>query len=534
MQKPSIFDHPAYSRISEARGALLRRVLPEFREKLALRTALDVGCGLGYFSVLLRENGFRVWALDGREENVEEARKRHPEIEFLAANIEDSAVRQAGSFDLVLCMGLLYHLQNPFQALRNLEAVTGRILLIESMCVPEPGPVLLLLDEGSTEDQGLRHVAFYPSEDCLIMMCHRAGFAFVYRFARLPDHEDFQPIWRGMRRRTMLAASREPLDFSSLIPVDGNLTFEDYWSTAGPRSRSPAGRLAEFLRKPGRQKIESVRFRSKKLFSKIPSLVRLPFGSRWLAWRDGVSNEVVSGDFENAESHFVQRFLQPGMTVLDIGAHHGYYTLLASRRVGPCGRVIAFEPSRRERRKLLLHLFLNRCRNVQLRSVALAEREGETEFYQVIGTQTGCNSLRPPAVHEPTKVLRVRVSRLDDFLQRERIERVEFIKMDVEGAELAVLKGAGQLLERSPRPVILAEVYDIRTEPWGYQAREIVTFLQQRGYQWFGINGHGDLTPMDAEREHFDDNFVAVPEERVGGIGHLMKADGHQPCRLSD
>ena len=293
-------------------------------------------------------------------------------------------------------------------------------------------------------------------------------------------------------------------------------------------------RLGQFLQKPWAGKFEVIGFHARRMFQGLPVPVRLPFGAWWLAGPDTLGSALVAEGFENAECRFVQGFLQPGMTVFDIGAHHGLYTLLASKLVGPSGRVYAFEPSPRERRKLSLHVRLNLCRNVRLEGFALGEQAGEAEFFVVEGRETGCNSLRPPAVQEPTKALRVRVASLSDFLVWQHIERVDFIKMDVEGAELAVLKGAGHLLERPPRPVILAEVYDIRTEPWGYRAREIVTFLQQRGYRWFGINGQGDLNPVEAERECFDDNFVALPEERMGGIGHLMKAGGHQLCRLSD
>ncbi|MBI3669982.1 MAG: FkbM family methyltransferase [Acidobacteria bacterium] len=293
-------------------------------------------------------------------------------------------------------------------------------------------------------------------------------------------------------------------------------------------------RLGHFLQKPWSGKFEILGFHARQVFQGLPVPVRLPFGSWWLAGRDTLGSALLAGGFENAECRFVQEFLRPGMIVLDIGAHHGLYTLLASKCVGPHGRVYAFEPSPRERRKLTLHLHLNLCRNVQLREFALAEHAGETEFFLVEGKETGCNSLRLPAVHEPTKVLRVRVSRLDDFLQREHVERVDFIKMDVEGAELAVLKGAGRLLEHEPRPVILAEVYDIRTEPWGYPARDIVAFLHQRAYLWFRICGQGDLQPVEADRKRFDDNFVAVPEERLDEIRHLMPANKNEPCPLSE
>jgi Methyltransferase FkbM domain len=71
--------------------------------------------------------------------------------------------------------------------------------------------------------------------------------------------------------------------------------------------------------------------------------------------------------------------------------------------------------------------------------------------------------------------------------ERLRISRVDFIKLDVEGAELSFLRGAGRVLSGIHRPVISAEVQDIRTRPWGYAAREIIEFLVQARYCWFAL-----------------------------------------------
>ncbi len=73
------------------------------------------------------------------------------------------------------------------------------------------------------------------------------------------------------------------------------------------------------------------------------------------------------------------------------------------------------------------------------------------------------------------------------------ISQVDFIKMDVEGGELDILKGAAGLLSRRPRPVILAEVADERTSAWGYSASEIYDFLVKLDYQWFSVDRQGAL-----------------------------------------
>jgi FkbM family methyltransferase len=223
---------------------------------------------------------------------------------------------------------------------------------------------------------------------------------------------------------------------------------------------------------------------------------------------------MVLGGFEKRECTFVEAFLRPGMNVLDIGAHHGFYTLLASRKTGATGRVVAFEPSKRERIKLLRHLRLNRCSNVVVRDCALGSKNGLAELFVVQGTETGCNSLRPPNVDQPVQLLPVKIATLDSSLDSLGIHRVDFIKLDVEGGEIEVLKGASQLLAERPRPVIMCEVQDIRTSPWGYPARLIVDFLGQQGFRWFSLSAESKLDPM-GPREKFDGNYVAIPEEGI-------------------
>src|SRR6266850_587073 len=279
-------------------------------------------------------------------------------------------------------------------------------------------------------------------------------------------------------------------------------------------------RAWRFLRKPWHEKSGSFYSRWIRFFPGVPLPVRLPSGAWFLARSDYMGAAVVYGGFELAESAFVGRFIRPGMTVLDIGAHHGFYTLFFSKLVGSSGKVIAFEPSPRERRALRLNVGLNRRKNVVIQGLALGEREGESNLYVVNHYETGCNSLQPPALPDAISIVPVHVISLDQWLAANHPESVDFIKLDVEGGELSVLQGAGKLLERRPRPVILAEVQDIRTQPWGYRAQEIISFLLDKGYRWFSISADGSLASLEVFAEPSDGNFVACPEESEPLLGH--------------
>jgi len=83
--------------------------------------------------------------------------------------------------------------------------------------------------------------------------------------------------------------------------------------------------------------------------------MRLDFGAWWLAWYDSTNDRIYHHCYEPNTQAFILQFLKPGMVAFDLGAHHGFYALLMAFCVGTTGKVIAFEPSPKERRKLVWH-----------------------------------------------------------------------------------------------------------------------------------------------------------------------------------
>jgi SAM-dependent methyltransferase len=231
LSKPFVFDLPLQSEAREAKIEFLRRVFAPWKSELHLCTALDLGCGVGHFSKMLQDLGLQVTAVDARAENIAEARSRHPGIDFHVADAEDASLTTLGTFDLVLCIGLLYHLENPLRAVRNLRALTGKLLLLENMSVPDEQPFFFLLDEPEGEDQSLGAVSCYPSEGAMIKMSYRAGFPHVYRFRELPDHEDFRTTVGRTRARTVIAASVPELNSPLLSVASEPMPSRDLWTT---------------------------------------------------------------------------------------------------------------------------------------------------------------------------------------------------------------------------------------------------------------------------------------------------------------
>jgi FkbM family methyltransferase len=292
-------------------------------------------------------------------------------------------------------------------------------------------------------------------------------------------------------------------------------------------------RMARFLARPWSEKRKILTCKVNRafdeVFSRVPIVKRFEPGFLFVVWSDAVRETVLSDQFEKGERKFVERFLQPGMTVLDVGAYFGIYSLVASLRVGAGGRVIAFEPSPRQMWKLRLNLRLNRCANVRVENLALSSTEGEAEFFVAIGGAEGFSGLRRPDVGAQVRSLRVRTAALDDYLREHSIEAVHFIKLDVEGGELDFFRGASKLLGQTRAPVILCELQDIRAKAWGHTARQAADFVRGFGYRWFRPLADGTIEPMRDSQDSYEGNFVAVPPLQVRELKEMIRDGSDVP-----
>jgi FkbM family methyltransferase len=164
------------------------------------------------------------------------------------------------------------------------------------------------------------------------------------------------------------------------------------------------------------------------------------------------------------------------MTVVDVGANLGYYSLLASRLVGTAGRVIALEPNSENCRLLLSSLRLNGTANVELLPVAADVATGWAYYSTHVGSNGGLvddgDLLDHPGVVVPT-------FRLDQLVTGP----VDFLKMDVEGAEGRVVRGATGIIERD-RPVVTTELKDeMLGRVSGMSVRQYLGYFEDLGYR---------------------------------------------------
>jgi FkbM family methyltransferase len=166
-------------------------------------------------------------------------------------------------------------------------------------------------------------------------------------------------------------------------------------------------------------------------------------GYRWISGSS--THGCWIGSYEADKVNLFAHHIDGGETVYDIGAHVGYYTLVAARLVGPRGHVVAFEPLPANLSILKEHLHLNRISNVTIVGAAVGRTTGRATFAEHLHSTQGHLS--------NVGNVDVPVWSLDDYLRDSILEGPSVMKIDVEGAELEVLKGATHLLARC-RPVI--------------------------------------------------------------------------------
>ena len=247
--------------------------------------------------------------------------------------------------------------------------------------------------------------------------------------------------------------------------------------------------------------------------------LRIPVRMRWY---DGIKLGVilgndlsrcvyVCGSYEPNEFNYLARYLKPGMVVVDAGANEGLYSLFASRRVGAGGLVLAVEPSPRELMCLRNNIAHNHMSNVRVVPVALSDRTGRTILQLAEDEHAGQNTLgefvydiQSAGTHEVEQIS------LDILLTQENVQRVDLIKADIEGAELALLMGAREILRRC-KPTLLCETYGAALEHQNASAARMLEVFDDFGYRLLSFDDNTGL-PMPWDRQQpLSHNVLAIP-----------------------
>ncbi|HUJ72235.1 MAG TPA: FkbM family methyltransferase [Verrucomicrobiae bacterium] len=196
--------------------------------------------------------------------------------------------------------------------------------------------------------------------------------------------------------------------------------------------------------------------------------------------------------------HLMEENLKPGMTVLDIGAHIGAYTLVAAKAVGQAGRVHAIEPLPPCVRAIRRNAEINGFGYMHGYEAAIGERAGTVCFQSDPERTAGWMTDKADATTFETPCWT-----LDEFCKEHHVQRVDFIKLDAGSNELAALRGGEATLNGKPKPILLAKLYHPRVteERFHYRPHETVALLLKWGYKLTVVIDERDQRPITSPEQ---------------------------------
>lgn len=199
-------------------------------------------------------------------------------------------------------------------------------------------------------------------------------------------------------------------------------------------------------------------------------------GYRWITG-SGVFGYLL-GSYEHEKQNIFFSLISPGFVVFDVGAHVGFYSLLAAKAAGKTGRIYSFEPSPRNQTYLKRHTELNGLGDrIKVFDVAVSDREGSASFSAGPSSFTGGLSENGDFA--------VRTTSLDSLFEKKEILSPSLIKMDVEGAEYLALQGMEKILKEF-HPIILLATHGEEIK------KKCLEFLSGIGYSAEALSGSGD------------------------------------------
>lgn len=221
---------------------------------------------------------------------------------------------------------------------------------------------------------------------------------------------------------------------------------------------------------------------------------------------------MAYGVYEFDECQHLRQWIRRGDVVFDIGANIGYMSAQFALSVGPAGRVYAFEPSPTCHRLLCKVADSNPHGIIMVESLAVADESRNSVYYEtekILSHCFGRIDIRPSAIHQDISEYPIYVTTIDDYLDGNRLDRLDFVKIDVEGAEGAVLHGMQRTFARGLHPILLIEMTG---SPLHLTERESINkLLTGLGYRSYRVAKRVERCDLGEISSGFHGNIVWLP-----------------------
>lgn len=267
-----------------------------------------------------------------------------------------------------------------------------------------------------------------------------------------------------------------------------------------------------FTYEPFRRKLQMKRW--DKIVSKRDNFIYpiAPGIKLYLYSDDILSHAIFVYKFETQELNFLSIYLQKGDHFIDIGCNFGLYSLVASKKVGREGKVFAFEPVSKTHERLERNIRLNRIKNITPTKAAISSTSCTMPMSISLDGHDAWNSLTKPARGEKFLTEEVKTITLDDFVQENDLhDKIKMIKIDVEGWECEVIKGAIKTLTSELSPVLQVEFSEPALEAAGTSSGNLIKLLAGFGYKMYKYSGkNNEMVEFEYHGEPLDRNLYAI------------------------
>ncbi len=207
------------------------------------------------------------------------------------------------------------------------------------------------------------------------------------------------------------------------------------------------------------------------------------FGNKLFLSKKGLALTVSHyGTYEELEAKIMEEKIEMGNVVVDVGANIGLHTLNMARIVGNAGQVFAFEPDPSNFEILKKNAKINNYKNIILEQKAVGDKHGRTTLYQ---SDNPINHRIFPQTKRANSQVQVELTNLDNYFDSDMIDKINFIKIDVEGMEFGVLKGMKNILKNNKNIKILFEFVPKDTMEAGFIPIELLNYLTSNGFKLY-------------------------------------------------
>lgn len=261
------------------------------------------------------------------------------------------------------------------------------------------------------------------------------------------------------------------------------------------------------------------RFNFENLFGSADSIpFSLPNGVRIMLYKDNILSKEIFKGFEEDELDFLNHFLHAGDTFLDIGANVGLFSIYAANKVGNTGHVHAFEPSSTTYGRLQENIQLNSFSQIiESFHQGLSSEKGALQLSIANTGFDAFNSFAAPTLGGLASYEEVPVTTLDEHMMQHNLApgQIALAKIDVEGWEVEVLKGAKNTLGSSDAPVLIIEFTEMNARNAGTTCAELSYCLRDLGYTLYTYNRANSTLKLEPFGKSYDYmNLIAIKGDR--------------------